>query len=237
MEACSSTIYAHSAKLFMLVQFKMGRGGHHLFKPREILDHFRSMSGYIAFGCILFFAGIVVGGSNTAISDMMDQQLEAIAELAQQLDQSDNPTMSYILFIFFNNAIKSLFIMYLGAFLGLVPLFFLVFNGMIIGYLLNRTAELQGAGTVMEMIFKGLLPHGIIEIPAIIIAGAYGMRFGVLVLKLMKSTVSPNGQVDKSGLEILFFMKKTIPVAVVLTISLLVASLIESIITPWLLNM
>lgn len=71
-----------------------------MFKPREILDHFRSMSGYIAFGCILFFAGIVVGGSNTAISDMMDQQLEAIAELAQQLDQSDNPTMSYILFIF-----------------------------------------------------------------------------------------------------------------------------------------
>lgn len=208
-----------------------------MFNWRLNWEHFKRMNPYIAFSTILFLAGMVIGGTNPAFKAFLDGQLEGLGKLADMIDNSSNPTLTMIIFIFLNNAIKSVVVMYLGAMFGILPFFFLVVNGMMIGYLLKTTADLHGGGYVMEIIVKGLLPHGILEIPAIIIACAYGMRFGVLVLKAGGSLVFVRSKSSGLGRELETFTIRTVPMVVYLTITLLIAAVIESTITTWLLTM
>lgn len=208
-----------------------------MFKWRLIWEHFKQMNPYIAFGSILFLAGMVIGGTNPAFRAFLDEQLKGLGQLAEMIDDSKNPTLTMMIFIFLNNAVKSILVMYLGALFGVLPFFFLVVNGMMIGYLLKTTAELHGGGYVMELIVKGLLPHGILEIPAIIIACAYGMRFGVLIFKAAGSLVFARSKTGNISRELESFVVRTVPVMVILTITLLIAAVIESTITLWLLQM
>lgn len=208
-----------------------------MFNWRLNWEHFKRMNPYIAFSTILFLAGMVIGGTNPAFKAFLDGQLEGLGKLADMIDNSSNPTLTMIIFIFLNNAIKSVVVMYLGAMFGILPFFFLVVNGMMIGYLLKTTADLHGGGYVMEIIVKGLLPHGILEIPAIIIACAYGMRFGVLVLKAGGSLVFARSKSSGLGRELESFTIRTVPMVVYLTITLLIAAVIESTITTWLLTL
>ena len=41
---------------------------------------------------------------------------------------------------------------------------------------------------LFDVIVKGLLPHGVIELAAIVIACAYGLRFGKMILQGIGST-------------------------------------------------
>ncbi|WP_169090764.1 stage II sporulation protein M [Paenibacillus sp. PL91] len=208
-----------------------------MFKWRLIWEHFKQMNPYIAFGTILFLAGMVVGGTNPTFKAFLDEQLKGLGQLSEMIDNSSNPTLTMIIFIFLNNAIKSILVMYLGALFGILPFFFLVVNGMVIGYLLKMSADLHGGGYVADLVLKGLLPHGILEIPAIIIACAYGMRFGVLVLKAGGSIIFARSKQASLGRELESFVVRTVPVMVILTITLLIAAVIESTFTTWLLTM
>lgn len=143
------------------------------------LVHYRKMM-LVALG--LFIAGIVLGHVfSGALSAMLLPQIEALHEVSGSLSQSASPELSFFVFIFLNNAIKSLLIIGLGALFGFMPIVFLVMNGMVLGFLVQAASN-QGAN-MFDLIIKGLLPHGIIEIPAILIAAAYGLQFGYLVLK------------------------------------------------------
>ncbi|WP_127497531.1 stage II sporulation protein M [Paenibacillus glycanilyticus] len=203
-----------------------------MFRWSEIKAHFKIMNPYIAFGFILFFAGLVVGGTNSAFSDYLEQQLKALGNVAESLEQTENPTLAFMVFIFLNNAIKSIFIIYIGAIFGIIPIFFLVLNGMVVGFLLQHVAQTQGTGDMLTVVL-GLLPHGIIEIPAIVVACAYGMKFGVLLLKAIGRLVIPGKEPGKSGREIEYFMIRSVPVVVILTVALLVAAVIESTVSVW----
>lgn len=208
-----------------------------MFKPRAIIEHLRQMNPYIAFGYILFFAGLVIGGTNPAFKAFLDNQLNGLSRLSNIAESSDNPTLTMFIIIFLNNAIKSIFVMYLGALFGVIPLIFIVINGMVVGYLLQNISAEQGAAAMAEIVIKGLLPHGIIEIPAIVIACAYGMKFGTLAFRGLGSLMFARTKLPAIGKEYETFAGKTVPLMVVLTAALLVASMIESTVTVWLLSL
>ncbi|MBH5320755.1 stage II sporulation protein M [Paenibacillus sp. GSMTC-2017] len=208
-----------------------------MFKLSAIVLHLKQMRSYIIFSFMVFFAGIIIGGTNSEFHAFLEGQLAGLGQLKGMVDQSANPTLTMMIVIFLNNAIKSILIMYLGAFFGLLPLLFLAVNGMIIGYLLQRISETPGSHTVLEVIFKGLLPHGIIEIPAIIIACAYGMKFGTLILRATGNLLFVRSKLGATGKDIGDFVTRTVPMIVILTVSLLVASIIESTFTVWLLSL
>ncbi|MEK3883767.1 stage II sporulation protein M [Paenibacillus sp. PL2-23] len=212
-----------------------------MFKLSAIIQHFKDMRRYIAGSFILFFAGIVVGGTNDNFQAFLGSQLEGLQQMAQMVDQASggDPNREALILsvvIFLNNTIKSILIMYMGALFGVLPFLFLVINGMVIGYLLKLIAEDPSAMPVLEVIVKGLLPHGIIEIPAIVIACAYGLKFGGLSFRLCGSLLFSRGKLGGIGKEIEFFAIRTVPMIVILTVSLLVAALIESTLTRALLN-
>nr|WP_240644705.1 stage II sporulation protein M [Paenibacillus paeoniae] len=207
-----------------------------MFKLSAIIQHFKDMRGYIGFAAVLFFAGIVVGGTNEGFHSFLESQLAGLGQLVEAVDKSSNPTLMMMVVIFLNNAIKSILVMYLGAFFGILPLMFLAINGMVIGFVLKVTAESPNALPVWELVVKGLLPHGIIEIPAIIIACAYGMKFGTLVFRATGNLLFVRSNLPLIGREIEHFAIRTVPMMVILTVGLLAASIIESTITVWLLK-
>ncbi|QAY67895.1 stage II sporulation protein M [Paenibacillus protaetiae] len=200
-----------------------------------IIAHLKAMRRYIAFSAVLFLAGLVVGATNQSLFSYLDSQVEAIRKLSSTISETNSPTFSFILFIFLNNAIKAVMVIYAGAALAVFPIFFLILNGMIIGYLLHKVELEQGAGHLADLIFRGLLPHGILEIPAIIVASAYGIKFGALVWKGFFNGLkqAAGGAAGTRG-EISAFVQRSIPVAVLLVAVLLVAAVIESTLTRWL---
>ncbi|WP_322925144.1 stage II sporulation protein M [Paenibacillus campi] len=182
---------------------------------------------------VLFIIGLVAGiVLAEPLGNYLSSQLEQLRIVSKQLKQSGNVQMNYFLFIFFNNAVKSILIMLLGFFIGIIPVIFLVMNGMIIGYLL-QAESLHGAN-VTELIVKGLLPHGIIEIPAIIIASAYGLKFG----KLMLDTLTTWNETGRQRLqnERRAFLRSIVPASIWIVILLFIAAVIESTLTYWLMS-
>lgn len=203
-----------------------------MFAPRQIIAHLKEMRHYLAFSFVILLAGMVVGATNPALDAFIQGQMSGIQKIAQSIQASNNPTLLFIIFIFFNNALKSILVMYLGMLFGIVPIVFLAINGMMLGYLVTKASE-QGGGELFTLIVKGLLPHGIIEIPAIIIACAYGLKFGRIMLQGMGALV-----LQRSGWAKTFelFTARTFPAIVLIVVMLIIAAVIESTFTVWLLN-
>ena len=113
--------------------------------------------------------------------------------LMSQLEQSLSPlasmgSLSLITVIFINNTLKCLIIIISGILLGLPSLAFICINAVTVGML---TAYL-GASTSLGVIIAALAPHGIIEIPLLVVSTAMGLAIGCETLKFLtkqKSTV------------------------------------------------
>jgi len=128
---------------------------------------------------------------------------------------------SYLLFffIFINNSIKILLAMLLGVMFGLVPLLFILLNAFIIGVVLYVSSMKIGMWSSIMLI----LPHGIIEIPALILGCSYGLWLGKkLILKIIGKNVSMTDCIKYS---ITQYVKFIMPM-------LMIAALIETYITP-----
>ena len=118
------------------------------------------------------------------------------------------------LVIFLNNVAKSLLSILLGITI-IVPLFMLYINGYIIGSVFKYVP--------LHYALLGILPHGIIELPAFITASALGINIGLTLLaKLILRKKYSLKSTYKSSL-------KTFKI---IAIALLIAAFIETYITP-----
>ena len=127
-------------------------------------------------------------------------------------------------FIVINNIVKAAVMMFAGIVFGLIPIFFLVFNGMVLSVVAALIANKAGALVAVA----GLLPHGIIEISAVLLAAAAGLRLGaVAVERLRRRDVKLKLELARAWR---FFVSLVLP-------ALLVAAVIESLGTPLLLMM
>jgi stage II sporulation protein M len=125
----------------------------------------------------VFFVSLVVGaliGQNT-IEELM-RQFGAVLE---PLASTGNLSLLLVLLIFINNAVKALGLVLLGILLGLPPLLFIGLNGFILGGLGSALESVKGWTYVMA----SFVPHGVIEIPAILLAAALGLTVGMESLK------------------------------------------------------
>ncbi len=159
-------------------------------------------------------AGYFYTALNPASSDIALEGLEDLIELIMNMTP-----IEILLFIFFNNAIKSLMAFVLGLGFGLIPLLFVISNGYILGVVTYLESQENG----FTYIFLGILPHGIIELPMILISAAMGLRMGINVLNAMAGNdVDIKGEF-KQGISV--FFRFIAPM-------LLLAAGIETFITP-----
>jgi len=114
-------------------------------------------------------------------------------------------------FIFFNNLKASFFAIVTGIGLGILPLVTVVVNGYLVGFVSRISADIGGVGVLWQ-----LVPHGIFELPAIILSIGIGFKIGAdLFKKDVKGMLKHN---FKEGLR--FFVFVIFPL-------LLVAGIIE----------
>ena len=85
-------------------------------------------------------------------------------------------------YIFVNNAVKSCIVAILGALFGIIPVVFIAINGILIG-LLSSVIVLRHSPSYL---FAGTLPHGLLEIPAFLIAASYGLQLGKRFYRKLK---------------------------------------------------
>lgn len=205
-----------------------------MFSIRQVWGDLKLSSSHIIVAVLLFVVSGYIGATNTSFQQFLDLQLSSMGELVKSIDESSNPRLLMFVVIFLNNAIKSVFVIFAGAFFGVFPIFFLVLNGLILGYVIQLASVGMAQMTVWEMIFKTLLPHGILEIPALIIAGAYGLRLGRLLFSLLGALLFNHNKIDAVGSNYKETLKRCGVMAIYITIVLFVAAIIESTLTMWL---
>jgi stage II sporulation protein M len=125
----------------------------------------------------IFFVSLVLGtlfGRNT-VEGLMGQ----LGAMLEPLALTGKLTILLFLIIFINNAIKALGIIFLGILLGLPTLLFIGLNGFILGGLGSALESANG----WRYVIASFVPHGVIEIPVILLAAALGLTVGMESLK------------------------------------------------------
>ena len=133
------------------------------------LDYVKKIKNYIWFSLVLF---LVVGIFGYLFPVFFEEQiLNLIAGLIEETEGLG--TLGLIRFIFINNLKSSFFAMILGIFFGIIPVAVAVINGYILGFVANKALASEGV-----LVLWRLLPHGVFEIPAIMISVGLGLKLG-----------------------------------------------------------
>ncbi len=127
----------------------------------------------------------------------------------------------------FTNNLQSAFFMYVGGVIVIVPIIVLSFNGFILGGFFG--CVLHGNFNTTAGVFTPwhyiafILPHGIFELPALIIAGAAGFRISTLVIEIIKSIIR------KTPLDGQFWkFKDSLSLMAIAIVLLFIAAIIEA---------
>lgn len=126
---------------------------------------------FVAFFSIGYLAAGMPEIGNTVISSFKEE-VSPLKELSP---------IGLMLGIFVNNAVKCLLVIVLGPLLGLVPIFFMLANGIILGIVIGVTMKTSGPLYVVA----GMAPHGVIELPMVFLSAAMGLNLGVAALKAL----------------------------------------------------
>jgi uncharacterized membrane protein SpoIIM required for sporulation len=182
--------------------------------PRNFVYHALSAAGFIlgwAIGSLVAHAGVtnailemgyVPGRINPAVTGSQPATLGA--------------------YIFFHNWQVSLATGLSGVWFSVAPFATLVVNGMILGVVATLVPN-------TTMLAAAILPHGIIEIPSLILAGSAGMKLGMAFLKSR----------NNPGLVLAFnkTLRQTVYILVGLALLFLIAGMIEAGVTPVIMRM
>ena len=147
--------------------------------------------------------------------------MEVLEEFMGSLPNLENFDITMIfLFIVFNNVFKSFLWMVLGVLGSFPPLFFAVLNGFFLGnFSYGTSMEYSLAFTA-----AALLPHGIIEIPTILLSSAAGMALGYALINRLRGRGSLR---TEFGRALRLFVTKIVPL-------LVISAVIEVTLTPML---
>jgi len=168
----------------------------------------------------LFTTGMAVG---LAMADkaayFFAGEITALGELTRLLDLEPF-TISMAAFIFLKNTSALLFSFIFSPLLCLVPVLALTVNGGLISFVSVIVIEQESVG----LLLAGLLPHGILEIPALIIGEAAALSFGTMTIIALISR-KRRGQLIPN-------LKQNIKYMALAFALLLPAAIIETYITP-----
>jgi len=121
--------------------------------------------------------------------------------------------------IFKNNALDSFLALVFGIGFGIVPVFIVAING----FFLGMVALVFSKETSVLFVLAAILPHGIIELPMVLLSAGIGLRLGHEVYLYFKGIRTNLKEEFKRG--IWFFIRFIAPL-------LFIAAFIESYLTP-----
>jgi stage II sporulation protein M len=175
---------------------------------------------------LLLAAGIYIFSLIVGLLLPIDMLFEGIASESEELaqlfaDMSPGAVFSFLLFR--NSSVLLLTFIFAPGFL-MAPLLALVVNGGYLGLVASVVIQEESLGFLLA----GVLPHGILEIPAFLIAQAAAMSFGLAaLLALFKK---------EARSQLLPSLRKNFRYLTIALLLLLPAAAIETFITPLLID-
>lgn len=191
-----------------------------------VFKYISSLKFFILAAFIIFafsaFQGYFIAQSSPG---QMEEILEKVQETLGPVISM--PPFAQFLFIVLNNGTIAFLAVFLGLVFGIFPFLVLFSNGIILGVVAYFITVLADFGNGSWRFFlTGTLPHGIIEIPVIILSCAIGFRLGkTLLFRILKKEGSIKIELNNA---LSFFIKILFPL-------LALASAIEIFITARLL--
>ena len=177
---------------------------------------------WIVVATAVFGIGLALGLATPAsVLDLLAEDIAALEDMADLI--APLPQATIFLIILIKNASAIFISLALSPFFCLVPAMALLLNGWIIGWVSITVMQ----ETSLEYIVTGLVPHGIFEIPALIMGEAAAFSFGTAVVAALFSK-------EKRNLLIYNLVQNLKYLGIALGL-LLVAAIIETFLTPWLL--
>jgi len=178
---------------------------------------------YLRTSLAIFVAGFIIGLIIVArfppLTDYFQDTIATFVKLFAGI-----PRVKLAGAIFFNNAAKTLLAIVLGVVLGIAPIIFLLANGIALGVAWSLSAATRGPWISL----LSLLPHGILELPAVFLGTSIGLSIGYHgVRRLVGKSEIHSGADMIQGLR--YFCTVIIPL-------LIAAALVEAFITPTLIS-
>ena len=169
----------------------------------------------------LFAVGMVVGFIMPGNSDgLLSQEIAALKELGTLLGPFKITTA---IFIFLKNVLAITMSFILSPLLCLLPVIALVVNGALISIVSEIVIQQESVGFLLA----GILPHGIFELPALIIGEAASLSFGtMLILAVFKKDMRERIPAN---------FTQNIKLLILAFLLLVPAAIIETYVTPLLL--
>lgn len=174
-----------------------------------------SYKRWLLLAAIIFGFGIAVGVVTPP--DIISEDIIDFEEIGELVEMSSS---ALLIFILLKNSLAFLISFALSPVLWLAPFIALIFNGWVLGVVSVAVLEEQSLGVLLA----GLLPHGIFEIPAFIMAEAAALSFGTAVIVAIFRK-------EKRSLVLPSFRQNMRYLAVALLL-LLPAAVIEAYVTP-----
>ena len=155
------------------------------------------------------------------IANLLSEELAALRELSAILGPFKVTTA---ILIFIKNVSALLLSFIFSPILCLLPILALTFNGLLLSFISTIVAQEESLGFVLA----GLLPHGIFELPALIIGEAAALSFGaMMILALFKKELRKRFPPS---------LKQNLRYLVIAFALLVPAAIIETYVTPLLLD-
>ena len=129
------------------------------------------LANAITITLLLFLATVMIGWVGSAQNPSIGEELIKLfdKEVASQMD-GKNP-FDMCVKIFFNNLEACILLFLGGATFGIITIFIMSLNGIVIGAII----EIVHTDHTPLFVAAAILPHGIFEIPAFILSGAIGI--------------------------------------------------------------
>ncbi|MCL1885079.1 MAG: stage II sporulation protein M [Defluviitaleaceae bacterium] len=189
---------------------------------RETYRYWVAAMAVFAFG--LMFAGFYVAGDTTRLGEIMPAGMAAgftpgeTPTLGEGIEHWDGSFMSA--FFITNNTTVAFNAFAWGLLAGIGSLFILFYNGLIVGGLFGF---FHAEGADLLVAYSLVLPHGIIELGAIFLAGGGGLMMG-------KGILLPGEFTRRHSL--VFHAKTAVKLIPLIVIMLVIAAFIEGFFTP-----
>jgi len=181
-----------------------------------------SYKWWVLIAVCLFVLGMVLGLAVPGGTDstFFSEELEAFEQLASMLTPF---TVTMVLFVFLKNVMVLLLSFMFSPLLCLLPAGALLVNGGLLSFVSAIIIQEKSLGFLLS----GVLPHGIFEIPAIIIGEAAALSFGFAVITAL---------ISRGSRKLLFpKLRQNLRYLVIACALLAVAAVIETYATPLLL--
>lgn len=154
-----------------------------MWSAHEQARYFRQLRPYLIASVMLLAAGIVYGITvASGVPTVSGPTMETLREFGKLF--LGLPKTYLALAIFLNNGIKTLLVIVLGPLAGILPLGFLLVNGYIMGLVLHFAVQSEG----LRATFLAIAPHGLFELPAILLGTSIGLMLGFQAVRRLFGT-------------------------------------------------